>query len=171
MQRRNESGIFAPIQKDFLSLSAENHRISWTSAIGSIIAKAGVVMQFQPAENSSPKPKTVLIVEDDHATRVSFRQVLENEEYRVLSATNGRDALRLLTPANPVSLIFLDLMMPLMDGAEFLQRIQLMPRLSQIPVVVISAIQPPREVTGVQRVLRKPIDLKTLIQTAERHCA
>ena len=68
---------------------------------------------------------------------------------------------------NSISLILLDLWMPVMDGWKFLHRKKCDPDLADTPVVVISAIPPP-DLNGVEMVLAKPIDFDQLIE-AVRH--
>ena len=80
----------------------------------------------------------VLIVEDDVATRTLIRRTLQGEAFDVLEAENGREALDVLETATP-GIILLDLMMPEMDGFEFLEALRADPARSRIPVVVITA--------------------------------
>jgi hypothetical protein len=80
----------------------------------------------------------VLVVEDDHATREVMRRNLERENWHVLEAENGRIALQLLEETLP-DIILLDLMMPEMDGFEFLDNIRREPRWREIPVIVVTA--------------------------------
>ena len=63
-----------------------------------------------------------------------------------------------------ISLVLLDLWMPVMDGWEFLRRKKGDPDLANVPVVVISAI-PPVDLDGVESVLTKPIDVNQLMET------
>src|SRR5829696_9097078 len=63
-------------------------------------------------------PFNILIVEDDPSSRRTLRQMLENESFQVVEAENGRVALEHVARSRP-SLILLDLMMPKMDGFEF----------------------------------------------------
>jgi CheY-like chemotaxis protein len=118
-------------------------------------------------------PSSVLVIEDDHDVRVAVRLSLEEEGYQVQSATDGRRALELLEllerGGQPPDLILLDLMMPGMDGWEFAMRLRAKPRLSAIPVVIISAydeLPPP----GVVAFLRKPLKFDALLQLAARYC-
>ena len=69
--------------------------------------------------------------------------------------------------ADHISLVLLDLWMPVMDGWEVLRRKKGDPDLANVPVVVISAI-PPVDLDGVESVLTKPIDLSQLMETV-RH--
>ena len=65
-------------------------------------------------------PQTILIVDDEAKLRQMIRVYLEQENYRVVEAGNGRDALYVARDAKP-DLIILDLMMPEMNGFEFLR--------------------------------------------------
>jgi len=80
----------------------------------------------------------VLVVEDDVAVRASFRSGLEREGWTVVEAENGRRALESLATVTP-ALILLDLMMPEMDGIEFITALRREPKWRQIPVVVVTA--------------------------------
>lgn len=85
-----------------------------------------------------PSSGHALIAEDDPSMRDMLRRVLEREKWTVAEAANGREALDLMAQQTP-SLILLDLMMPEMDGSEFLAEVQHHPEWSAIPVVVITA--------------------------------
>ena len=60
----------------------------------------------------------ILVVDDNKHTRRLFKAVLENENYTVFTAENGKDALRVMDEEH-VDLVLLDIMMPEMDGYEF----------------------------------------------------
>jgi CheY-like chemotaxis protein len=93
---------------------------------------------------------SLLIVEDDHATREILRRMLEPFGYHVVEARHGREALRELAGAPP-DLILLDLMMPEMDGFDLLTSIRSNPQLSDIPVIIITA----KTLTSAERDLLK----------------
>jgi len=82
--------------------------------------------------------QTVLIVEDDDQAREMLRRALSREGWQVLEAGNGRMALERLNGLVP-ALILLDLMMPEMDGFEFMQELRERPDCRRVPVVVITA--------------------------------
>jgi hypothetical protein len=79
-----------------------------------------------------------LVVEDDAATRDQLERTLGKAGWQVLSAGNGKEALELLKTAEP-ALVLLDLMMPEMDGFEFLNRFRRDPRFLYTPVIVLTA--------------------------------
>ncbi len=80
----------------------------------------------------------VLVVEDDALTRDLIRRLLESEGFQVAEAVNGRIALEEVAKSEP-SLILLDLLMPEMDGLEFLTEFGRQERWRSIPVVVVTA--------------------------------
>ena len=100
-----------------------------------------------------------LIVEDDEATREMMRRLLVGEGWVVGTAANGRDALTRLAAETP-QLILLDLLMPEMDGFEFLARLRESPEYGAIPVIIITAAdlteeQRRRLQGGVEHILQK----------------
>jgi hypothetical protein len=82
--------------------------------------------------------QTVLIVEDDEQAREMLRRALAKDGWQVIEAENGRRALEKLKDVTP-ALILLDLMMPEMDGFEFMQQLRQRPDCRLVPVVVITA--------------------------------
>jgi len=82
--------------------------------------------------------QSVLIVEDDQQTREMLRRALAREGWQVVEAENGRVALQRLDGLVP-GVILLDLMMPEMDGFEFMQQLRQRPDCRLVPVVVITA--------------------------------
>jgi CheY-like chemotaxis protein len=82
---------------------------------------------------------SVLLVEDDPVTREMMRRMLEREGWLVAEAENGRVALDYVVKSQP-ELILLDLMMPEMDGFEFITELRKTPEWRSIPVVVITAM-------------------------------
>ncbi len=84
-------------------------------------------------------PRTALVVEDDYKSAELIRVQLESEGFNVVHAATAEEALVLATQ-QPLALITLDIMLPSMDGWEFLARIKQMPALGNIPVVIISIV-------------------------------
>jgi CheY-like chemotaxis protein len=117
--------------------------------------------------------KSILVVEDDAATRDAVALVLEDEGYSVTGVANGQEALSHLRQTPPPNLIVLDLMMPVMNGLEFRQQQTQDPALSSIPVLVISAdgaVSQKAAALGAKDFLRKPIDLDLLLEAVQRCC-
>ena len=83
------------------------------------------------------------MVEDDAAVRQVMIDALELEGYEVRGAADGRGALRLLDDWTP-DLILLDLMMPKMNGVEFLQAVRADARWREVPVVALTGSLDPR---------------------------
>lgn len=110
------------------------------------------------------------MVEDDEAIRDSVAECLAFEGYAVTPARNGVEALeRLREPPRP-DVIVLDLVMPRMDGAEFLAAMRAEAALRSVPVVLMTAAIPiPRTpLPHADAYLPKPFDLDELLATVGR---
>ena len=88
--------------------------------------------------SGGPEPPRLLVVEDEPANAEWLRKLLERRGWLVVHAANGHEALAEIAHVRP-SLILLDLMMPEMDGLQFLERLRLNPLAASIPVVVLTA--------------------------------
>ena len=117
--------------------------------------------------------RSILLVDDEVDTRVMLRDFLTEAGFVVHAAREGQHALHMLEKIDPPSLILLDYKMPVMDGKQFLSVIRTIPRLRDIPVVILSAAT--REWSGahleVEEVLSKPIDLDVLRTSVNRVCS
>jgi len=111
--------------------------------------------------------RTVLVVDDYDANRVLLQDVLESEGFRVLGASDGNQALRVLEGEQP-SVILLDLKMPGCDGRELLSRLKADGRLAPIPVVLVTADKDAARLTGVAALVKKPFDIGHLVETVKR---
>ena len=117
--------------------------------------------------------RSVLIVDDEADVRESLAAVLETEGYRVVEAENGETALRRLAGSADVSLILLDLSMPVMNGWTFREEQLRDPRLAAIPVVVITAdtgAARRAQALGVVDALTKPLEFDRLLALVARYC-
>src|SRR5437868_2719732 len=108
---------------------------------------------------SSPIARKVLLVDDDEIMRESVRRVLEQEQWEVIGASNGRFALEQLAESSP-DVILPDLMMPEMDGFEFLLAIRQHPERRANAELVLTAkdltAEDQKQLNGYgQRVMRK----------------
>lgn len=117
--------------------------------------------------------RKILVVEDDPDIRESLCDALEVEGYVVVTAANGREALERLRHMDRPCLILLDLLMPVMNGMDFLALLRGSDALATLPVVVVSAW--PDEAARVreqtQGYVKKPVSLGQLLQTVARFCA
>ena len=115
--------------------------------------------------------RRVLVVEDDDDIREIFAQILEEAGYVVTWAANGQDALVALRSGAPLpGVIFLDLMMPIMDGWAFCRSRWKSRTLREIPVILISAVDMSgsNRPTGVDAFLSKPLDVEEVTRLAAR---
>jgi CheY-like chemotaxis protein len=115
-----------------------------------------------------PDNKTVLIVEDDEQVRDAIAEALQDEGYSVRIASNGREALDSLQDGEEQPrLILLDLMMPVMDGWEFLRERERQPTLAGIPVCAVTAAE--TLPSHVEHRIRKPFRLEDLLEVVARY--
>ena len=84
------------------------------------------------------KTQRALVIEDNADARVVLSEYLEADGWEVAEAINGREGLSALGSFQP-DVVFLDLMMPFMDGAEFLDEVRSTPAYRHLPVVVVTA--------------------------------
>jgi len=87
----------------------------------------------------NPSSASILVVEDNLPTREVLCRSLESMGYAAYAAVNGRDGLDWLANHPTPSLILLDLMMPEMDGFEFLRELRKQPAFVDVPVIVVTA--------------------------------
>jgi CheY-like chemotaxis protein len=121
----------------------------------------------------------IAVVDDDDDVRDAVRAILEEEGYQTIGAANGEEALKLLEQGEErPTLILLDLMMPGMDGWEFLARIDEQRDLHAIPVALMSAHPSVIKAFGAARgsdvskalLLPKPLNVLRLLSLVERIC-
>lgn len=105
--------------------------------------------------------KTILVVDDEFSIAEVMSLILEEEGYRVFSASNGRQALERIADVRP-QLVILDFMMPVMNGAELGRAIRALPAGRSIRIVMNSslpeaAVRP--HFDGYDAFLRKPYNI------------
>jgi len=111
--------------------------------------------------------KRVLVVDDDASIRELLSTALEEDGYEVVPAANGQDALAVCERWRP-DVIVLDLMMPVMDGWTFAERLR---ERDEIPIVVLSAatdLARHAKTIGAAAVVGKPFDLDQLLPKVAR---
>jgi PAS domain S-box-containing protein len=109
--------------------------------------------------------RTALIVEDDYKSAELIRVQLELEGFEVIHAASGEAAL-ILAVQQPLSLITLDILLPGMDGWEFLDQLRQLPNLGAVPVVIVSILadQSNAVALGAAAVVQKPVARQELYE-------
>ena len=111
--------------------------------------------------------ETVLIVDDDTETRDTLTALLEKDGREIVTAGDGQEAFERLSNVPRPCLILLDLVMPRMDGGEFLRRQAADPSIAKIPIIVLSGSTLP---AGAKHQLAKPIDVERLLALVNQYC-
>ena len=99
----------------------------------------------------------VWVVDDDVSIRLLLSHILTAAGHRVVCAASGDEALRLLERATP-DLMIVDLLMPGISGWDLLEFMREHPRLSTVPVIVLTAYGEDGELPSGRAVIHKPID-------------
>jgi len=97
-----------------------------------------ILNKYRKETGNADAALSILVVDDDPAVRQLMRRILEKEGHTVIEAENGRRGLERLAKGIP-SLILLDLMMPEMDGFEFVAELRKHAAWRNVPVIVVSA--------------------------------
>ncbi|WFR81559.1 EAL domain-containing protein [Janthinobacterium rivuli] len=128
---------------------------------------------FLPGAPSTPVKNdiaTILIVDDHVLNREFLTALLGYGGHRLLEAANGADALEILRTERP-DLIISDILMPNMDGYEFVTRVHADPALTEVPIIFYTATYREQEAIllaqacGVRWVLPKPSDPEVIVRT------
>ena len=121
--------------------------------------------RVEELEEDSDQPPPILIVDDDGANRTIAKALLQSDDYRVVEAKDGVEAMEILQSGTTVSLVVLDLEMPRMGGREVLKEIRGSMATVGLPVIVLTGTkEPDAELTlmeeGADDYIRKPFDPK-----------
>ena len=115
----------------------------------------------------------LLVVEDVPDTLKLVELTLTFKGYRVVTATNGQEALKAIEEERP-SLIITDILMPRMDGFTLVHRLRVRPETRSLPVIFLSATYVAPEdkdfaaAIGASQFIEKPIDIEELLHTVEK---
>jgi CheY-like chemotaxis protein len=119
-------------------------------------------------------PREIVIVDDHEAVRDALLGMVEEAGYEAVAFSNPAGALARIAEHRP-ALVLLDMMMPGIDGAEFLARLRRLRDGRDVPVIVVSAIghlmqgrESDVNAAGVAEVLSKPVSYTTLIAAVRR---
>ena len=118
----------------------------------------------QPPPSTSSSPRRVLVVDDDKEIREVLVELLAQEGYEVSAACNGQHALTKVLIHWP-DVVLLDLVMPVMNGWQFLDLRLAYPVLDHVPVIVTSAVDSSLDVAAV---VPKPFLLDEMLEAVRR---
>ena len=113
------------------------------------------------------RTRTILVVDDNLDCRAGLELLLRREGYRVIQAANGEQALARLQAGALPDLILLDMLLPRMDGLEFLERLDRAHMAGPVPVVIMTGMALGREWAaehGCAGFIQKPIDRFLLLE-------
>jgi HAMP domain-containing protein/CheY-like chemotaxis protein/signal transduction histidine kinase len=118
--------------------------------------------------NDALRGRKVLIVDDDVRNIFALSIVLENNDMEVLSATNGRQAIRLVKETADLSIVLMDIMMPAMDGYQTIREIRKAPEFRELPILALTAkaMKGDRErclEAGASDYIAKPVNTEQLL--------
>ena len=110
----------------------------------------------------------VLIADDDVRNIFSLTKALEQHKMKVLPATDGKEALKVLAENPKVDVVLMDMMMPEMDGYETTRQIRAIPAYKQLPILAVTAkaMMGDREkciAAGASDYISKPVDVDQLV--------
>jgi CheY-like chemotaxis protein len=112
--------------------------------------------------------KKVLIVDDDMRNIFALSSVLEEHDMVIVSADNGRDAIKMLQAQPDIDIVLMDIMMPEMDGIDTMREIRKIPQLKSLPIIAVTAkaMKGDREKcieAGAWDYLSKPVDADQML--------
>ena len=120
---------------------------------------------------TSPKP--IILIADDAPSHLRLMEfMLHSETHELRTATDGREVLEVLKAVTP-DLIVLDIEMPFLTGLDLSGRIKRVPRLRDVPVILVTSLtdqrtKASRAFVGADALLQKPVSRLELIETANR---
>jgi signal transduction histidine kinase/DNA-binding response OmpR family regulator len=119
---------------------------------------------------ATPRSPLVLVIDDDPATRDLLRRVLSKEGFRVATAANGEEGLRLATELRPDA-ITLDVLMPGMDGWAVLAALKADPDLADVPVIMLTMLDDKNlgYALGATDYITKPADRERLLAVLRKY--
>ena len=117
----------------------------------------------------------IMIVEDDKTTLKVLRDILQSQRYRVIEATNGREAIDLAAIEKP-DLITMDLQLPVMNGLDAIRALKGNSATSNIPIIALTAAAMKGQdrialEAGCGTYISKPFNMDTLLEAVKKHLA
>ena len=111
-----------------------------------------------------------MLAEDDNALRRFLMVVLERAGYDVISASDGIEAMKIAL-SQPIDVVITDSMMPNLNGHEFCRFIRSSQKLSHLPIILLSALEPKEITQNVEQAdafLSKPVTGEVLVDCIEK---
>lgn len=130
-----------------------------------------IPISYEPAEkkiSTSPRLKTVLVVEDSSILRLMIQVILNVQGYRVIEAVDGINGVNKAIEEQP-DIILMDILLPSLNGIEAVKRLKQNTRTSAIPVLAISCLDTKKQVMGALEAgcddyLKKPFNPESLLE-------
>ncbi len=121
-----------------------------------------------------PDGTKILIVDDEEVTVAALENLLESDDYFVVTASSGEDALAIVEEQPDIDLILLDIMTPGLDGCDFLEKLKRNPGTAGICVIVLTALEGVKSIVktlsaGASDYIAKPFDNDELLARVEMH--
>ncbi len=118
-----------------------------------------------------PRRAKILVIDDEPNIVQTLQDRLEMNDYKVITAMDGKAGLEKATSEQP-DIILLDVIMPIMDGLEMLERLRKNESTRKIPVIMLTARSQSQDITransyGIEDYVVKPFDLSELLEKIE----
>lgn len=113
--------------------------------------------------DNTPPEKSILIIEDEEPLRHALISKLSEDTFRIIEASNGEDGIKQALEQHP-DLIILDLLMPRMDGIEFLSDLKQDPWGATAKVIILSNLSEQEVVSHAQALIGYPYFEKSKLQ-------
>ena len=149
--------IFMKENKYKVKLHKENHHIPYYNSIDS----------ESPNKKNNISAKKLLIVDDEASNIKVLKEIFKEEDYQILTAYSGYQALDMIKNNKDISIVLLDVMMPGLSGYEVCKNIRQEYKLFELPILLLTVRNTPEDISigldaGANDFLEKPFDLKEL---------
>ncbi|WP_339245409.1 CHASE3 domain-containing protein [Paenibacillus sp. FSL R10-2796] len=160
--------VYLPLQLEAPSLEEVADQATVIQEIGSGVVLAATTAEDTLTDFTSLNQKHVLIVDDDERNLFALSNTLRKRGLHVTTATNGESGLYELEQAASIDIVLMDIMMPVMNGYEAINRIRQMPAKKNIPIIALTAKAMKEDKAkilqaGATDYLSKPVNLERLL--------